>query len=282
LIRSVFGKKFVSVPFAPYGGVCSENFEIYATLMNYAARLADELNAKCEIRYFNHSNFFECYPINVFSSSKFYSTFILDLNKGVEHIWNNLNKKVRNMIRKGKKNNLKFEIHDDKEAIRDFYEIYCENMKRLGTPVHSLKFFVNIYRNFKDNVLIAKIMLNNEIISSLYLLRFKSTIISGWGASLKDFLKYAPNDFIYWNSIKWACENGFKWFDFGRSLINSGNYKFKKRWGTLEIPLFYCYYPPTETILPPQSKYEMFAKMWSKLPLRMVKKFGPTIRKYIV
>ena len=278
LIKNVFfGKRLVSVPFASYGSVCCENDDIGNALINEAIDIGKNLSVGyCEFRNFKNMNAHEN-----FNCMKEYSTFVLDLSNGVEHIWKNMSRKVRNMIRKGEKSNLKFKVEVSGDAISDFYEIYSKNMRDLGTPVHDYKFFNNIYKIFPENVFIAKVELNGKLISSLYLLKFKDMLLSGWGSSLIGFLKYAPNDFMYWNSIKYACKNNLLWFDFGRSPVNSGSYKFKERWGSVEIPLTYCYYPSMKNISSPQVKYGKFAKMWSKLPLKVTKIIGPRVRKHI-
>lgn len=279
LIRDIFfGKRLVSVPFGSYGGVCCENDDIGNALINEAIHIGMNLSVGyCELRNFKSTTAHEN-----FNCVKDYSTFVLDLSNGVEYIWENMSRKVRNMIRKGEKSNLKFKVEVSRDAISEFYEIYSKNMKYLGTPVHDHNFFNNIYKIFPENVFIAKVELNGKLISSLYLLKFKDAFVSGWGASLAEFLKYAPNDFMYWSSIKYGCENCIPLFDFGRSLVNSGSYKFKERWGSVEVPLAYCYYPPTKTIVAPQNEYGRFAKMWSKLPLKATKILGPKIRRYII
>lgn len=279
LIKDIFfGKRFVSMPFAPYGGVCGEDENIRNALTSEAMNLTRSIGADyCEFKNYQNASAHE--NINCISN---YSTFLLDLSVGVEYIWNNMNRKVRNMIRKGEKNNLIFEVNAIRDTNSEFYKIYLRNMKKLGTPVHHPMFFKNIARIFADDVLISEVLLNGQIISSLFLLQFKNTLISGWGASLPEFLEYAPNDFLYWNSIKYACENDISYFDFGRSLIYSGNYKFKKRWGPTEVPLTYCYYPSTKIPPPPQNKYGQFAKVWSKLPFKVAAVIGPRVRKYIV
>ncbi|NAT10292.1 FemAB family PEP-CTERM system-associated protein [ANME-1 cluster archaeon AG-394-G06] len=279
LIKNIFfGKRLVSVPFAPYGGVCCENGDIGNALINEAINTGKNLDVGyCEFRNFKNTNTYEN-----FNCMKDYSTFILDLSNGGEHIWKNMSRKVRNMIRKGGKSNLKFEVEASHNALSEFYEIYSKNMKQLGTPVHRLNFFNNIHRIFPENVFIAKVELNEELIASLYLLKFKDMLVSGWGASLAEFLKYAPNDFMYWYSITYGCENNMVWFDFGRSLTDSGNYKFKERWGSVEVTLLYYYYPPTKTITALQNEYGKLAKIWSKLPLKATNIIGPRVRRYIV
>ncbi len=253
LVRlTLLKKRLISLPFAPYGGVCSNSKDIEKALIKKAANIPGANH--CELRNLHgpedHS----------------YSTFQLELSKDPQHIWENMSKKKRNRVRKAEKSNLKFEIGPD--SIQQFYELYAISMKKLGTPVHDIMFFKNIRKYFPENVLIAKVLLNNHIISALYLLTFKKTIIAGWGASLPEYLNTAPNDFIYWNTIKYACQNNYTLFDFGRSPSN--NTRFKNKWGAKEIPLNYH-----------NQRHENLAKIWSKLPLSLTKKIGPGIRRHI-
>lgn len=278
LIKNIlFGKRLISIPFAPYGGMCCENEDISKELLNEALHIGKNLNVDfCEFRNLKNNN--------IYNYSKYmndYSTFILTLSNGADYIWKNMNKKVRNMIRKGEKNSLKFETETNCDMISKFFELYSKNMKHLGTPTHGQEFFGNIYKIFARDVVISSVTLNEDIVSSIYMLKFKDTIISGWASSLEEYLKYAPNDFIYWNSIKYAYKNNFRKFDFGRSLVNSDASTFKVRWGCVEVKLTYCYYPSTKTLLTPQSEYGKFSKIWKKLPYGITKIIGPEIRRYI-
>lgn len=278
LIKNIFfGKRLVSIPFAPYGGVCCKNKDIYIALINDAKRIGNNLDAGfCEFRSLKYND-----SDNSLKYLKDYSTFILDLSNGTEYIWKNMSRKVRNMIRKGEKNNLKFGTEINYDTISEFFELYSKNMRHLGTPIHNYNFFRNIYKTFTGDVIISSVKSNEDVASVIYLLKFKNTLISGWASSSVEYLKYAPNDFIYWNSIKYACENNMLKFDFGRSLINSDNSKFKERWGCAQVPLTYCYYSSTKALLSPQREYGKFAKIWSKIPLKITKIVGPRIRRYI-
>ena len=57
-------------------------------------------------------------------------------------------------------------------------------------------------------------------------------------ASHPDYLKYQPNNLLYWSIILWAKKSGFKIFDLGGYQLNAkeGNKlysinRFKMRWG---------------------------------------------------
>ncbi|KGK99151.1 hypothetical protein LI82_03740 [Methanococcoides methylutens] len=268
-----FGKRFVSVAFAPYGGVCADNEIIEKRLIDEAIDLGNKLNVDyCEFRCLDENNTHE----NM-SCSKNCSTFILDISKGHECIWNNMNRNVRNRIRKGLKSNLNYEMDSSLNSLSTFYDLYARSMKRLGTPPHDINLFRNIHKQFPDNVFISKADLGDIPVSSFYLITFKNTLITAWGASLSAYFKLAPNDFMYWNCVKYASENNFRCVDFGRSLNNSGNEVFKTRWGCDVIPLSCYCYPPSKMISP-QDKYGKLSKFWTKLPLPLVNKIGPKVR----
>jgi FemAB-related protein (PEP-CTERM system-associated) len=277
LIKDIFSKKrLISIPFAPYGGICCESEREKAALVQEAKNIARELGASIlELRGYNDG-------YDKFNVIRDYSTFKLDLSNGSQHIWNNLEKTVRTAVRKGEKKGLKFEMDQDEQAIADFYDIYSENMKFLGTPAHDFSFFTRIQKISPDDIFIAKVKYADTVISSLFLMRFKDTLIYGWGSSLHSYLKLAPNNYIHWNSIRCGIDYGLFWYDFGRSVKDSGNYKFKKRWGGIEIPINIYIYPENKKISIPQKKFKRLAPIWSQLPSNISKYLGPKIRKYIV
>ena len=90
---------------------------------------------------------------------------------------------------------------------------------------------------------------------------------------------------LYWNFLKYAADNGFKSFDFGRSTLGENTYKFKKQWGAKSIPLSWQYWVKNGDGLPDMDsnnpKFELAIKSWKKLPVGVTKLLGPRIREYI-
>lgn len=276
LINSkIFGRKLVSIPFAPYGGICAENSKVENELVENAKFIAKEKNVDyLEIRS----------KINMkgnFEKNDQYYTLILKLEKDPELVWNNFNRKVRNAVRKGIKSNLECEIGTDK--CKDFYYIYSQNMRNLGTPVHKYSFFSNLLTEFPEQTKIATVMFENKVIASIFLLSFKDTIISGWASSDKSYLELSPNNFIYWECIKSGCEHGYKYFDFGKSIFGSGTYHFKIPWGTEPYQLHYLYCLYNSRTVPNVSQEnenrKLFANLYKKLPLQLTNLVGPKLRK---
>ena len=82
-----------------------------------------------------------------------------------------------------------------------------------------------------------------------------------------------PNNLLYWEAIKYAKKYSLTKFDFGRSTINTGTYKFKLQWGAKPVQLYYNYklfgkakIPQTNAL---ENKYSKLIKIWSKLPTKL-------------
>jgi FemAB-related protein (PEP-CTERM system-associated) len=277
LMKSViFAKKLVSVPFAPYGGICADNEIIVDALMGEAKRITEERGAD----YLELRNIIKKESSNLIERS-LQVTSILDLGSNSDIIWRNMKRDKRRGIKKAKEANL--EIIWGLKGINEFYKIYAQTMWYLGTPAHSIKFFRNIIQEFSDNINIVTAKCKNVAIASIFLLLFKENVISGWSGSLREYSSLYPNNLAYWEMLKYYCEKGYKLFDFGRSMPKSGIHEFKKSFGTETQYLHYQYYlnnmnelPDTTTANP---KRQLFAKVWRKLPVPVVNVIGAKIRR---
>jgi len=85
--------------------------------------------------------------------------------------------------------------------------------------------------------------------------------------------------------LEYACEQGYRAFDFGRSTKGEGTYRFKEQWGAAPVPLFWHYIsldgqlPILENAGP--EKFKTMSHYWKKLPLIVTRVIGPRIRKHI-
>ncbi len=114
---------------------------------------------------------------------------------------------------------------------------------------------------------------------------FKDTIYDIWSSTLRDYNKLAPSSLLYWETIKYWSLKGFKVFDFGRSSIDDGAYKYKKQFGGEEKHLYWQYYLNNGGKMPELSvdspKYRLATAIWKRLPVSVTKFVGPRIVKFI-
>jgi len=192
--------------------------------------------------------------------------------------------KVRNQVRKASKSGLNTQIGGE-EYLADFYKVFAVNMRDLGSPVHSSKFFANIFQEFGGNARTVIVREGKKTIGGLICLFFKDGVFVPWASSLREYFPKCPNNLLYWDTIQYACERGCKDFHFGRSSIGSGTYKFKQQWGAGERQLNWEYHfrNPAQTYTPmaENSKFQLAASIWKRLPLSLTVILGPHLRKYL-
>jgi hypothetical protein len=84
---------------------------------------------------------------------------------------------------------------------------------------------------------------------------------------------------MYWEVMRRAVERGCKIFDFGRSKLYTGSYRFKKHWGFEAEPLYYevdlVKASEVPEINPLNPKYRFFIAAWKRLPLAVSQFVGP-------
>jgi len=114
---------------------------------------------------------------------------------------------------------------------------------------------------------------------------YKDQVLPYYAGSLLEYRDLAPNDYMYWQLMRYGYENGCKLFDFGRSKVDTGSYDFKRHWGFEPEPLPYQYFlnriNEIPNLSPANPKYQKKIEIWRKLPFRATKIIGPHIVKYI-
>jgi len=269
----LFGSSLISVPFAELGGPLADDD---MTALNLAEQ-AFKIGAEQQTEYVELRN---RQPIADLPTKSLYVNFRREILPDPEDNLQAIPRKARRMIRQGMKNNLKgtFGHHQ----LREFYEMLAHSYHQLGTPIFSRRLFSLFLRIFGDqaNLLVIRTPDGNPIAGVLFFL-FRDQVIPYYAGSLFSFRHLAPNDYMYWVLMEWGCKQGYRWFDFGRSKVDTGSYDFKRHWGFEPQPLAYQYHLITRKELPNLSpanpKYRRKIEFWKKMPYQLTKIFGPRI-----
>ena len=90
---------------------------------------------------------------------------------------------------------------------------------------------------------------------------------------------------LYWTMLEYACDNGYRYFDFGRSTPDEGTYKFKEQWGAKPTPLHWHYLSLNGTTINEEtsekSKFDKAIQYCQNIKVHLTKVVGPMIRKQI-
>ena len=270
----LFGNFIVSVPYVNYGGLLIRSEAAVTPLLNEAERLRCTAGAShVELRHLS-------YCLEDQPSRQHKVTMLLGLADNIDDQWRTFNAKVRNQVRKAEKNGLHCVI-GQLELLDAFYQVFARNMRDLGTPVYSKKFFRNVLATFSDSTKIIAVYHEGNVIAAGIALWFKKTLEIPWASSIRDYKAYCPNNMLYWQAIQFAIEHGFKTFDFGRSTPNEGTYHFKKQWGAQPRQLHWQYLMAKDASMPSLNpsnpKYQIAIRVWQRLPLPLTKALGPHI-----
>lgn len=147
-------------------------------------------------------------------------TVQLDLTKSLSDIWNeDIKSKNRNMIRKAKKNGLHVEESKDFETFKNIYESTMDKVDA-GSYYYFDNGYYETIKHSSDYVLL-NVEKNKLVIASAIFMGHGDYFHYHLAGSLKEALKFAPNNLLLWESIKYAHEKGYKRMHFGGGLTNS-------------------------------------------------------------
>lgn len=270
----LFGNFLTSLPFLNAGGALASDASTEQRLIDEATALAERLGARhLELRYRGRAP--EGMPAK---ANKI--TLVRPVEPDEEKMFAALPHKVRTDLRKAMKNDFQWEFGG--AALLDaFYPIFARNMRDLGTPVYGRDFFAEMLRAFPEDAHVVVIRHRGRPVAGSFLTGFRGVLEAGWSASDYAYLAMKPNMFLYWRILCFAGQRGYRLFDFGRSSIGSGTHRFKKQWGTEEIPLRWVYWLRSGGDLPEMNpenpKYRLAIRVWRRLPVGLARILGPRI-----
>lgn len=276
LVKSwLFGKHIVSLPYLNAGGVIADDAESGRCLVDAAVVLADEFDVRhLELR---HEEPIEHPALTHQLTSKVHMRLALPAT--ADELFQRLNGKVRNQVRKGQKSELTVSWGGE-EMLADFYDVFARNMRDLGTPVYGQELFRSVLREFGTGAELCVVRAGDKAIAAGLLLHGAGITEVPSASSLREFNSTCANMLLYWHLLTRAIERGQSVFDFGRCSIDGNTYRFKKQWGAEPAPATWQYYvrkgDPT-AMRPDNPKYQRFIRCWQRLPVWLSRWLGPRI-----
>jgi len=283
--RPLLGTVVSSMPFLDTGGPCSASPELAQALV---ARLVDEarrlgartVELRCSERLALEQPAMEN-KVNL----------ALPLPADPDQLWRGVGGAIRNQIRKAERSGLTVEFGHT-EFLAPFYEAFAVRMRDLGSPVHARGFLGAVLESFGPSARIALVRKGQTPVGGLVALAHKDSLVIPWATCLKEYFALCPNMLMYWETLRAACREGFRRFDFGRSSRNSGTYQFKRQWGAHEEPTFWYTIPLAprrhasgahESAAAPGNGHgkDLVVKAWQRLPLPVTRWLGPRLRRYL-
>jgi FemAB-related protein (PEP-CTERM system-associated) len=278
------GGSLVSLPFCDVGGVLADNAQVTNALLDSAATLARKLGSRfLDIRFGA--------PAKSDGGQQDQGTakvrMVLKLPVDAKALLAGFKAKLRSQVKKPVRDGLTARIGGS-ELVEDFYKVFCENMRDLGSPVHSKGWIQSVVEAYGDRAKVALVHApdGSPAAGGIILLHRRMVSIP-WASALRRYNSFNPNMLLYWTFLAFAADNGFVNFDFGRSTPGEGTYRFKAQWGALPEPLAWQTFDVDGRCQPvidsggQGNLRRQVVALWSRLPLTVANYLGPVVRRRV-
>jgi FemAB-related protein (PEP-CTERM system-associated) len=274
----VFGRYLVSLPFVNYGGVVANFPEAGHALLE--AAIVEARSAQADYLELRHTG--QHFP--ELQAKRHKVAMEVPLRSTEEDQWQAIDRKVRNQVRKGQKSGLRIVI-GGAELITDFYGVFAVNMRDLGTPVYTRRWFDGIVEALAERTRLFVVYSGPRPVAAAVVHWHGSRIEVPWASALRESNALCANVFMYWEMFRFAVERGFERFDLGRSTPGEGTFNFKKQWGAEPRELVWEYWTRDGMRMPDLSvknpRYQRAIAVWQRLPVGLTRVIGPPIVRHI-
>ena len=274
----LFGCALSSLPYVNYAGILAEGPDAARALARHATDLARSRGLSYVLMRHRHRMLPEL-PARTHKV-----TMLLALKASARAMWDSLDRKVRNHIRKAEKSHLSVES-GGAGLLNDFYAVFSRNMRDLGTPVYGRPLFEAILSQFPGDARLHVVRLGVRPVAAALSYAYGNSVEIPSASSLREYRHLCPNHLLYWRVIEQTVAAGHRVFDFGRSTRHDGAYRFKEQWGASPEQLWWEYSFPGPHELPSNDRqgpaFRPLIEAWKRLPLRLATSVGPRIARSI-
>ena len=138
----------------------------------------------------------------------------------------------------------------ESDVAETFYGLHVNSRRRLGLPVQPRRFFRLLWSRMiqPDLGRVLLIDVGTDTVAGAVFLNWNRTVIYKYGASDPRYWPVRPNNLLFWEAIKWACESGYERLSFGRTDLDTPSLsRFKLGWAAQEQPLEYTFLGAADT-----------------------------------
>jgi serine/alanine adding enzyme len=271
----LFGRFLVSVPFFTYGGILADTDRTAVELAAQAASMARSRRAAhVELRHLAPISGLE------YAERTDKVSMVLPLPGSEADLAKQLGSKLRSQIRRAEREQPDI-TWGGAELLPEFYRIFASSMHDLGTPVYPRRFFDAVWSALSSSASVLVVRAGGEVQAAAILVRHGRRMEVPWAAASPAAKRGALNMRMYWELLRRSLESGADAFDFGRSTVDSGTYRFKAQWGAQPMQLYWHYWLPEGAAIPKLNaanpKYALASACWRRLPLWCANWLGPHI-----
>lgn len=270
----------VSLPFCTYGGMLADDDAAVAALLRCVDQLATRRGATRVL--LRHARPMPAIP---WGQSLDKVSMVLELPDSVAELQKRLGSKLRSQIRRAERENPEVRI-GGAELLGDFYPVFCQVMHQLGTPVYPRRFFSAVCAALPAQTSVVVICLGGVPVAGAILVHWRDSMEVPWAATLNEVKGLAINMRLYAELLQLAIARGCAFFDFGRSSVDAGTYRFKSQWGAKPVQLYWHGWSAAGADAVTDSQHartrlDLVVRLWRRMPLPVANWLGPHISPHL-
>ncbi|PZN26053.1 MAG: FemAB family PEP-CTERM system-associated protein, partial [Proteobacteria bacterium] len=230
--RFLLGNFATSLPFFNYGGALTDHAPLATRLMEQARVLAEELGC-------SYLEFRDTQPREGDWTVRTDKVgMVLELPPTFDELARRLGSKLRSQVRRAEREAPQVRV-GGAALLDDFYDVFAHNMRDLGTPVYPRRFFAAILERFPDHCRLVVVYRAGTPAAAGFVVLYNGRAEIPWAACRAEAKPLGFNMRLYWEVLDLAVREGCTSFDFGRSTVDAGTYRFKKQWGAQPVQLYW-------------------------------------------
>ncbi|MFB6182348.1 MAG: lipid II:glycine glycyltransferase FemX [Candidatus Magasanikbacteria bacterium] len=183
------------------------------------------------------------------------TSWVLDITKKEKRLMMNMKKNHRNMVRRCMREDVKIEVREDKEALKelnDMHDIVAERHDFERFPRDYINKEFKVFNQEKEAYIYHAYLPNGELDSSSIIIFYGNMAVYRHSASLRKNNKLSTSYLIQWEAIKEAKSRGMDWYNFWGIAPDDadsdhpfyGITRFKKGFGGQKKDLMHCHDRP--------------------------------------
>ncbi|MDD2805026.1 MAG: GNAT family N-acetyltransferase [Elusimicrobiales bacterium] len=285
---SLFGTRLISLPFSDEPGLwlrpgAAVSAQELAALRGAVAGVLDGLAAETAADYAELRGADALFPQEEpgFVSAAPYLRLVLDTSRPYEDLRKNFHSNLIKNLRKAGKS-VAVQESRDPAAFAAVYPIYLRQLRRFGSPPLPAAHFEALLRAGMGRLYTASV--GGRPAAFLFALVWDKTFYADVNAGLPEYETWFPKIRLFDETIRLACREGLRAYDFMRTRAGSGVHEHKKKWGGSELPIKYYYrvYKKGKELRldPEQARFALPRLLLRRAPLALLKAVGPLLRRH--
>ena len=189
---------------------------------------------------------------------------------------------ARRGVAKARRLGLSVERRTDAGALESFYALHVRTRRHLGVPTQPKRFITRLAELFSRGLgFVALVRADRDVAAAAVFLRMGANLTYKYGASDRRLLASRPNNLLFAETIRWACENGCRRLDLGRTdLGQEGLRAFKRSWGAEESDLAYTYVGGAPPSIAPSRAQRAMSTVIKKAPPMVGRGLGEALYRH--